>query len=732
MSRSEAALSSENTIDRYKQGFQDEAREILVELESTLLALDQNRNDPELVSQAFRALHTIKGSGAMFGFTELAAFTHNLENAFDEVRNGRLQVTSSLVELSLAALDQMKAMLQQAAGQGTADVTRADEILTKLQSLTGRAATGEQNAATAANSDAITPDSGQVASDWGICFTPGADLLRSGNDPIVLLRELGKLGTLHVETLTESVPSLAELDPERCYIFWHMRLTSSAAVEEIRDAFIFAEDLCQLTIELIEPQPLDNSQQAAIAQQPASTSPSVTTTPEALAEPSSSQQPATPDPPITFGRRTDDRSGTASLRVPTVKLDQFVNLVGELVTVQARLAEIASRYEDSDVASVSEEVERLTSALRENSMSIRMLPIRGTFERFRRLIHDLARDLRKEVELTIEGADTELDKTVIDQLNDPLMHLIRNSMDHGIESVEARASAGKPAVATVHLAARHAGANVLIEVSDDGAGIDAVAVRARAVERGLIIADAQLTESEVFSLILAPGFSTAEKVSDVSGRGVGMDVVRQRVEALRGTLQIDSKPGRGTTVILRLPLTLAIIDGLLVRVGEAFFILPLANSLECIELTREDIAEANGKHIANVRGEIIPYIRLREYFDMHSQPPAIEQIMIAETDDGRCGFVVDEVLGDHQTVIKNLGRFYRHIQFISGATILGNGSLALILDPNRIVQDELKHDAHRHVSQISQSGDAKTRGLQLKSIVESQLGPPNNAEEAAA
>ena len=211
-----------------------------------------------------------------------------------------------------------------------------------------------------------------------------------------------------------------------------------------------------------------------------------------------------------------------------------------------------------------------------------------------------------------------------------------------------------------------------------------------------------------------------------------MDVVRQRVEALRGTLQIDSKPGRGTTVILRLPLTLAIIDGLLVRVGEAFFILPLANSLECIELTREDIAEANGKHIANVRGEIIPYIRLREYFDMHSQPPAIEQIMIAETDDGRCGFVVDEVLGDHQTVIKNLGRFYRHIQFISGATILGNGSLALILDPNRIVQDELKHDAHRHVSQISQSGDAKTRGLQLKSIVESQLGPPNNAEEAAA
>ena len=300
------------------------------------------------------------------------------------------------------------------------------------------------------------------------------------------------------------------------------------------------------------------------------------------------------------------------------------------------------------------------------------------------------------------------------------------------KSAESRAAAGKPQVATIHLAARHAGANVLIEVSDDGGGIDAAAVRARAIQRGLITADAQLTESEVFSLILAPGFSTAEKVTDVSGRGVGMDVLHQRVEALRGTLHIDSKSGRGTTVTLRLPLTLAIIDGLLVRVGEAFFILPLANSLECIELTRADIAEANGKHVANVRGEVIPYIRLREYFEMRSQPPNIEQIMIAETDDGRCGFVVDEVLGDHQTVIKNLGRFYRHIQFISGATILGNGTLALILDPNRVVQDALKLDASRRVSKISQTGDAKTKSLQMKSIIKAQLAPPNNAVDAAA
>jgi len=358
--------------------------------------------------------------------------------------------------------------------------------------------------------------------------------------------------------------------------------------------------------------------------------------------------------------------------------------------VQARLGEIATRRDDPEVASVSEEIERLTAALRENSMSIRMLPIRATFERFRRLVHDLARDLRKEVELTIEGAETELDKTVIDQLSDPIMHLIRNSMDHGIEAPERRIAAGKRSAANIHLSARHSGASVLISVADDGRGIDAQAVRSRAIEKGLATADSQMTEAEIFSFIMAPGFSTAQQITDVSGRGVGMDVVRRSVEALRGAIDISSKPGAGTTVTLRLPLTLAIIDGLLVRVGPAFFVLPLATTLECIELTRQDIEKANGKHVANVRGQIIPYVRLREYFNLRSEQPEREQIMVAETEQGRYGLVVDRVLGDHQTVIKNLGRFYRHVQVVSGATILGNGSVALILDPHRLIQDAIR------------------------------------------
>jgi two-component system chemotaxis sensor kinase CheA len=659
VSQVNAASPAKNTADRFKQVFQEEAREVLVELESTLLELNENQGDGELVGKAFRALHTIKGSGSMFGFDRLAAFTHNLENAFDEIRTGRLAVTSKIIDLSLSALDQMKVMLEDAAGEGATEDATSSDILERLQILTGLPKAGpvptsQPALSTSANSEGVTHK-------WHIQFRPGPDLMRQGSDPRLLFRDLRQLGSLQVQADMGAVPLMGELDPERCYVSWDMVLTTSATSESIRDVFIFVEDCCELTIEQIPDEAEDT----------------VDAVPQELGE-----------EPSRFGRRRDDRE--ASIRVPAAKLDQLINLVGELVTVQARMNEIAANSDNPEVAAISEEIDRLTSALRENSMSIRMLPIRATFERFRRLVHDLARELHKTVELTIEGADTELDKTVIDQLNDPLMHLIRNSMDHGIESPEARLAAGKPAVANIHLSARHAGANVLIRITDDGGGIASEAVRKRAVQRGMISADSQLTEAEVFALILEPGFSTALQVTDVSGRGVGMDVVRQRVEALRGRIDIASKTGEGTSVTLCLPLTMAIIDGLLVRVGHAYFVLPLANTLECIELTRQDIEKANGKHLANVRDEIIPYICLREQFNIQGERPEREQIMVAETEQGRYGFVVDQVIGDHQTVIKSLGRFYRHVQIISGATILGNGSVALILDPHRLAQDAIR------------------------------------------
>jgi two-component system chemotaxis sensor kinase CheA len=674
-------LPNTGNSDVFKHSFREEASEILVDLESALLELNQNRSDQELVSRVFRGLHTIKGSGAMFGFEDLATFTHNLETAFDEVRNGRLEISPELVDLTLSALDQIRAMLEEGEKDGVAtDPAECAEILAKVRHLTGkpesRAAAGKAAPAKATFVAAV----GQTR-EWSIHFAPAADFMLNGANPLLLLAELREMGGLAVKASMAAVPPIGELDPERCYISWDLVLSTASDRDAIRDVFIFVEDNCELRIKPVL-KTVENPAQA-LAQSPSVGAPMSAAELTARALEDKRAQGG--------GRRNyDSPDHASSLRVPAAKLDQFVNLVGELVTVQARLSELAARYDDAEIAAVSEEIDRLTSSLRENSMTIRMMPIRATFEKFRRLVHDLARDLGKQVELTIEGAETELDKTVIDQLGDPLMHLIRNSMDHGIEPPQTRAEQGKPQTAMIHLSARHSGASVLIGVSDDGGGINAEAVRSRAIERGLTTAEAALTESDIFSFIFQPGFSTAKQVTDVSGRGVGMDVVRQRVDSLRGSIDVASKAGEGTRVTLRLPLTLAIIDGLLVSIGEASFVLPLANILECIELTTADIARANGKHIADVRGELVPYIRLREHFNIRTARPEIEQIMIVHTEQGRYGFVVDQVLGNCQTVIKNLGRFYRQVKVVSGATILGDGTVALILDPERLAADAVR------------------------------------------
>lgn len=661
--------TASNNAEQFKQSFREEAREILADLESALLELNENRGDQELVGRVFRGLHTIKGSGAMFGFEQLAAFTHDLETAYDLVRNGRLETSSDLIDLTLSALDQIRAMLREGEnGAPPAEATEFQHILDRVRKLAGLVA---PVAPADSNADlgGTHPTSVEGLENWRIHFAPGPDLMRCGANPALLLRELGQLGSLSVTADVDAIPPLPCLDPERCYIAWDLELKTGASRNAIRDVFIFVEDCCDLKIEPAN---------GLVAALPVVTDHEETA--KTLVDPRSPRG----------GRREHDSPDTASsIRVAAAKLDRFVNLVGELVTVQARLSELAATHDDAEVRAVAEEVERLASALRDNSMDMRMMPIRGTFEKFRRLVHDLARSLGKQVELSIEGAETELDKSVIDQLNDPLMHLIRNSMDHGIGSPEERVARGKPAQASIRLAARHAGASVLISVSDDGRGIDSEAVRAKAIEKGLIGPDAALTEAETYALLFQPGFSTAKEVTDISGRGVGMDVVRRNIDNLRGSIEVTSKDFVGTTVTLRLPLTLAIIDGLLVTIGEAFYVLPLSNTLECIELSRDEIDSANGKHLINVRGEAVPYIRLRERFEVHNAPPPFEQVMLVDTEEGRYGLVVDSVLGNCQTMIKSLGRAYRHVQTISGATILGNGTVALILDPQRLVEESI-------------------------------------------
>jgi two-component system chemotaxis sensor kinase CheA len=640
--------------ERYKQGYIEETLDLLAEMESALLQLDQKRDDVDAVGRAFRALHTIKGTGAMFGFDDIARFTHDLETAFDQLRKGQIAATPELIKLTLTAGDQIKAMLVEANGGSAADPAISARILAELRELTGLQKTEQ----TVVLKPPATPQVTDYNSthDWRIYFKPGPNVFSNGMNPLLLLRELRTMGQLRVDADISGVPPLSDMDPESCYLAWNMVLTTSEPLDTIRDVFVFVEGDSEVTIA------------------------------------PTTEQVAKAGKKVNAGGTSDARSagGTAmvtSLRVSTEKLDQLVNLVGELVTVQARLSEFAARQNDPEFMAISEDIDRLTGTLRENSMSLRMLPLKTIFERFHRQVHDLSLTLNKKVDLVIEGGDTELDKTVIDQLNDPLVHLIRNSMDHGIETPEARRAAGKNPTAKIRLSALHSGANVLIRISDDGRGLNVEAVRARAVEQGLLDSSQQVSESEILSLIWAPGFSTAREVTNVSGRGVGMDVVRRSIEALRGRVEIDNQPGVGLTITLRLPLTLAIIDGLLVRVGRSHFVLPLANSLECVELTEQDIQDAHGNHVANVRGEFIPYIRLSEYFQMQTERLKREQIMVVETEYGQYGFVIDEVLGDHQTVIKSLGKLYQNVQGISGATILGNGTVALILDPHRLVQN---------------------------------------------
>ncbi len=638
-----------------REAYREEARDLLAELESALLDLERAPEDRDVIGRVFRALHTIKGSGAMFGFDAIAAFTHDIENAFDLVRGGSMAVTAELIGITLAAGDHIRRLLNEEAGLD------GSPILARLVNLVGSmpAAPAQAGAsATRSRKDA-------AVRPWRVRFRPAVDCFTRGTNPLLLLRDLAALGPVSVTAQTCDLPDLAALDPASCYIGWEVLLTTDRDANAIRDVFIFVEDESHIEIEPVPP-PADKKLGEILVEHGVA--------PEQIQAALSEQEH--------LRRHASDAAAT--IRVPAEKLDQLVNIVGELVTVQARLSALAGGFGDPEMMFVAEEVERLTGKLRDHTMSVRMLPIGETFGRFRRIVRDLSATLGKQVELILEGGETELDKTVIDQLTDPLVHLIRNSLDHGIEMPAARLAAGKPAQGTVVLSAAHAGAHVLIGIRDDGAGLNRRAIRERAIERRLISPDAELTDEQTYALIFEPGFSTAAKVTEVSGRGVGLDVVKRNIEALHGSLEIVSRPGEGASVTLKLPLTLAIIDGLLVRVADESFVLPLANIIGCMERTPEDIQRAHGKDYVVVRGEMVPCIPLRRHFQIDGEAPAIEQVIIAETHYGKCGFAADVVVGHYQTVIKKLGGLCRRVEMISGATILGDGTVALILDIEKL------------------------------------------------
>jgi two-component system, chemotaxis family, sensor kinase CheA len=654
--------------------FRQESSELLEQLEQSLLDLEQRPDDKSLVNSAFRALHTLKGSGGMFGFAEVAAFVHEFETAFDKVRKGLRAATPELIAVALDAKDHVHKLIQDPGAPG------GDEILAQLRLTVDIDKFPE--APLTAPAGASGPAVASAAKNWRIKFKLPADALINGTNLFPLLEEIEAIGPCTVKAVTDDVPMLTDLDPEVPYVRWEVDLQCdidpSAAID---DVFLFLRDGMELSI---EPLPAEPTGGEIVLDDPAAADEVARPAPGSAPRNETNPAAALADKPDK-AETADRGGGGSSLRVAAERLDELMDRVGELVIAQARLSQIANTSSDGNLKTIAEELERLSSGLRDTTMGIRMVPIGSIFSRFRRLVHDLSRELGKEIEFITTGEETELDKTMIEKLADPLVHLIRNSVDHGLEDAAARVARGKPAKGTVKLSAVYAGAEVAISVSDDGAGLNHARLRAKAEENGLVTADQKLTDQELNQLIFAPGFSTADEITSLSGRGVGMDVVKRTIDALRGTIEVMTRPGEGTTITLRLPLTLAIIDGMLVRIGNGRYTIPLSAVEECVELPESAATSSRGRNFLDIRGTLVPFIRLREVFNTPGEADTHQKVVIVSSGEGRVGLVVDQIVGNNQTVIKQLSKLHSGIKSFSGATILGDGTVALILDTAHLV-----------------------------------------------
>ncbi|MBL8532956.1 MAG: chemotaxis protein CheA, partial [Betaproteobacteria bacterium] len=688
-----------NELEQARQTFFEESRDMLRQIEDALLALESGTQDPETLNGLFRAAHTIKGSAGLFGFDRIGRFTHEVETVLDRLRSGEIAFGPVLAALLLQCSDHIGHLLDETAQPIELPETNAagEVLLSKLAALTNAPARPDSPAAATAGPE--FSDAGPRP--WNIRVRFGADVFRNGMDPLSFLRYLGTKGDiLDVSTTTHGMPEAEAFDPESCFLSFEIVMQSAGTKEDIVSVFDFVKDDCTLEvlapgdrisqwIDLLKRMPaqekrmgdmlvecgaitraeLDRAlraQEAGPADQP-------------LGQLLVSQNAATPEVvQAAVSRQREQRSEEAKfIRVQADKLDSLISLVGELVIAGAGANLLARQAKDMRMLEATQSITDLVEEIRNGALQLRMVQIGETFTRFRRVVRDVSQELGKQIELVISGAETELDKSVVEKIADPLMHLVRNSMDHGIEMPDARIAAGKPANGTLRLNAYHDSGSIVIEVIDDGKGLDRDRILQKAWERGLVASNAELTDQEVYGLIFMPGFSTAEKVTSLSGRGVGMDVVKRNIEALRGSVTLDSRPGAGTTISIRLPLTLAIIDGFLVTVGKSSFVVPLDMVVECIELPAETPAAAG---YLNLRGEVLPFLRLREVFDIDAPAPVHDNVVVVRNGAQRAGFVVDRLLGEFQTVIKPLGRLFRNLQGIGGSTILGNGEVALILD----------------------------------------------------
>jgi two-component system chemotaxis sensor kinase CheA len=701
-------------MDDALQTFFAECRELLEAMEAALLRVEEESDRSESVNAIFRAAHTIKGSAGLFGLDAIVAFTHVVESVLDRVRIGEVPITSNLVADFLAACDHIGLLVEGvAAGTSAPDaltVSNGDALVTRLGTYMGAGAPAnvpdlrEQSVEPAA-----PPDS---RDHWHISLRFGRDVFRNGMDPLSFIRYLATLGSIvHVETILDALPEASAMDPESCYLGFEIGFVGQVDKQAVENVFEFVREDCAIRIlppgslisdytRLIQELPEEDSRLGEILvacgtltrhelgdalriQASETEADSATRSIGQILVQGGSVQAAVVDAAVEKQREIKEKKGQEAsyIRVDADKLDTFINLVGELVIAGASTGLLAHRAGLANLVESASTLSRLVDEVRDSALQLRMVPIGGTFNRFQRVVRDVSKELGKDIGLVIEGAETELDKTVVEKIADPLMHLVRNAMDHGIEPADVRASRGKPARGTLKLKAYHDSGSVVIEVGDDGGGLKRDRILAKATERGLVQPGQVLNDTEVFALIFEAGFSTAEKVTNLSGRGVGMDVVKRNIDALRGTVEIASEEGVGTTVSVRLPLTLAIIDGFLVGLEKSTFVVPLDMIEECVEFAAEP-----GREYTSLRGEVLPFVRLRNLFEIEGEPSGRQSIVVVRHAGKRTGLVVDALLGEFQTVIKPLGKVFSHIRCISGSTILGTGEVALILDVPALVR----------------------------------------------
>lgn len=703
-----------------------ESRELLQQMEDGLLTLEQNASDKELINSIFRAAHTIKGSAGMFALDEIVTFTHHVEHLLDLLRNNKCQISGRLVEVLLASKDQIDLLVnlaESATRQSPAQSAAERELVHQIEAFCGVDRKAAVDAASDVVGSAQTTKANNGLSRYLISARFNNDMLSYGNDPIPMLKYLADMGRLlGCEAVVHGVPPLHALQPGICHIGFEAVLESSATQDAIEGTFDFVRDESDIAVlcldgdgtarlqsrlaALAEPAELINDIWQRLGVDVVSagaTTAELKTTDDtsvdviATAQVVSASAPAAAVATSAGGGATPNKRVEESvIRVESPKLDSLINLVGELVIAASGAGSDAAQSGNTALVERLELLTRLVERVRDAALSMRMVQIGTVFHRFQRVVRDVGKELGKDIELLIEGAETELDKTLVEKISDPLMHLVRNAIDHGIESPERRQAAGKPARGHLRLSSHHESGSVVIEVSDDGGGLNRDKIVEKAIARGLIDRATNMADKDVWNLIFEPGFSTADKVTNISGRGVGMDVVRRNIAALRGTIEVQSEQGVGMSVRIRLPLTLAIIDGFVIGVGAAKYVVPLDLVIECIDLGREEYQYSSDRDFIYLRGEALPFIRLREMFSVGTSHRARANLVVVAYGGHRAGLVVDSLLGESQTVIKPLGRVFEKLRGIGGSTILGSGEVALIIDvPSLITKaSEINRSMH--------------------------------------